>query len=550
MSAAQAKTVCFTVTGEFLTDFARTRVIEGRWDHGLRTLVEGLHGMTTDQAIAILKGDQKLIGDSNVGVDMVPDDDAEHKAAFDRLFAGVYLDSDGRVLRPYAVVSTWGPEDMNAEEKFNTKGSDTVYRRSVGGKRRGEDLAYRSLFYARDRQRDVLRQVRIPVEFSRDLPRPGDVQDVLFQEVRNYPTILAPHAPLDDPDAAIAGYLAAGRRLAEVGYVTSFPPSEYRYTEPAMDKETEPTLKRTMMELRTPEDIDTLREHQIEVAKKGRIEDVEAIRDQINEAVETIGDTETDTSLRVEALNSFMALKNKVDVAALRTMIKAQAGDDTFDMVVEGKTHKVPRAPFEGWALNRTAWFHLKPAWQCIAPSGLKMVGDDPYHNDWMLGGDFQLEDYGFGGGTPLAEAAGKHVEEVQRRYFNAEVPVLSGAGTVEGVIVHLKPGDRLKEGQIGVIKNAGPDYVQAAQDAITYRSALITEAGGAVAHLVTVFRDQDLKIVRVPNARKVYPEGRTVTVYLTAGCIQVKDDASIMRLSNGAIIKDGDVVGYDEAGL
>ena len=56
--------VGFNIDGEWLANFARTRVDEGRWDAALNLLTDSLEGLSTDQAIAILKGKATLTGNS------------------------------------------------------------------------------------------------------------------------------------------------------------------------------------------------------------------------------------------------------------------------------------------------------------------------------------------------------------------------------------------------------------------------------------------------------------------------------------------------------
>lgn len=116
-------------------------------------------------------------------------------------------------------------------------------------------------------------------------------------------------------------------------------------------------------------------------------------------------------------------------------------------------------------------------------------------------------------------------------------------AFVIEGAFLTEFARSRVIEGrgEIAVIRNAGPDYVYAAQEAIEQGGALITEAGGSMAHLVTVFRDQNLRIVRVPDARKLYPAGRSATVDCDKGQVRLAD-VGPMRLSNGVIISESGV--------
>jgi len=73
---AETYTLCFSIDGEWLTQHVRNLwAEEDRPDHALRTLMDGLQGITLAQAIEILEGKAKLVGDSRENsIEMVPDD--------------------------------------------------------------------------------------------------------------------------------------------------------------------------------------------------------------------------------------------------------------------------------------------------------------------------------------------------------------------------------------------------------------------------------------------------------------------------------------------
>lgn len=468
MPKAQSTAVHFRIEGEFITDIVRTRVREGRWDWSWKLLMEDLHGMTHDIAIKILRGDAKLTSTNTLGLE--DDDDQEYKRQLSWHFGGCYVTAAGRFMRPYAVVTSWGPDDMVEE--------------GLGA--RSARFAHNSLYYANDAKQDEKETCRIDYP---SLRRGGMTQgDVLFHEIRGFPHTLVEHAGLEKRQEAVDAYMALPHvpRLDERGHNQ-------------LNPEPVPRLKLVPRTSNDP---------------------LKWIREQ--------------------------NLAGKTDPTELCKEILNAAGDDLFPLTVDGIVHMVPTAPFENWALNRTAWWHLAPKWTPFSPQGMKMMGDDPYHSDWILGGGFELEDWIFAGDGPLNDAAMDAMHEVQKRYFNAKVVVLSGDGFVEGKVVHIEPGARFEHGEVGIIKNAGPDYVFAAQDAVTRGAVLITEVGGAVAHLVTVFRAQNLKIVREADARKKYVEGRYIKVDLTNGQVTLTERNAPIRLSDGTIIpNDGEDI-YD----
>lgn len=209
--------------------------------------------------------------------------------------------------------------------------------------------------------------------------------------------------------------------------------------------------------------------------------------------------------------------------------IVEQAGDNLFDLHwvdKEGKSQfaRVPTAPFERWALSRDEHLRdMRPAWTNICPSGLKMPLDDVDHSDWMIGaGLFDFRDfYDFDGG--LHKAAYRMHSQVQSRYRNTfrQCSVLNSGPVKEGWVAHPKRGEK-SIGAIVVLPNLHPDYI----DAVVNASAVITQAGGAAAHLAQIALDNRVPLVLVPEAIKKFPAGCRVRVDTEA--------AEVRRLSLG----------------
>lgn len=64
----------FSITGEFITEQARSFWSEENDPRRAFDLLRGMDGITDGQIIDVLSGKKKLIGDSNVGVELVDDD--------------------------------------------------------------------------------------------------------------------------------------------------------------------------------------------------------------------------------------------------------------------------------------------------------------------------------------------------------------------------------------------------------------------------------------------------------------------------------------------
>jgi len=57
--------ISFSIEGKFLVNLARTRVIEGDWEEGLRLLQDGLCDISYEICIDILSGKKTLAGINN-----------------------------------------------------------------------------------------------------------------------------------------------------------------------------------------------------------------------------------------------------------------------------------------------------------------------------------------------------------------------------------------------------------------------------------------------------------------------------------------------------
>lgn len=270
------------------------------------------------------------------------------------------------------------------------------------------------------------------------------------------------------PDEALKKFLAVGKRLDEYVHDETFP-------------EAEPMTFGSVRTAPTKEEAD-------EVLRKAREDD----------------------DLRERAY--------KATLAVYRTKILAQAGDDLFEMTYKKHTLKVPRAPFEHWALGRTALKPFAPPWEPVCPSGMKLQLDDPYHTDWMVGAGLDLyKDYH---DDKLRKASYNASWEVQQKYSEWKCQVLvAGIGRSHyGAIVHPKPGEPCEAGQVVVLPSLDPKYLEATLKA----GAIITEQGGALAHLATVSLERGTPVVRVEGALKTYLPKMRVTVNTAEGTITI----------------------------
>lgn len=234
-----------------------------------------------------------------------------------------------------------------------------------------------------------------------------------------------------------------------------------------------------------------------------------------------------------------------IDLEAMKARVLEQTGDDFMELALDdGRVFQVPRLPFLHWALGNHGR-HLLPEWKWVAPFGLKMMNDNVWHTDWMLGAGINIWSWhgrgslGIDEDSALVRGAWDRRYELQAEMLGFECAVLSGAGRVEGYVIHPEPNQGLnlklgpdvyvshhKDVRVIVIPHAGPEYVQAAEEIRVRGGAVITERGGAMAHLVNIGREQNMRIVRAEDAIKRYPGHMTwVTVDCDRGTIRIRAD-------------------------
>lgn len=212
---------------------------------------------------------------------------------------------------------------------------------------------------------------------------------------------------------------------------------------------------------------------------------------------------------------------------------------------------RVPKTPFELWAVALSGGSHLVASWTNVSPVGVKQGADDPNHTDWMLGAGLGPLDMKTGGPNPLAEelsaAAYAARAEVERRVLAFDCSVLLQGHTVTGR-VHI-PSSRddfpsvSDDGvpPVTVVKNAGPDWLEMAIKTFRLGGAVIVERGGEMAHLVTELRATGGgAIIRMEKARALYPAGSLLKVEPSAGRLTLEVDHALVSERAAAAFNAG----------
>jgi len=441
----------FSITGEFITNMSRDFVREGNWEKGLSLLTENLEGMTTDMAISILKGELLLDG---VNSNIQPRDDSQESIdemdrVLDYMYGHYFKDFDGGYWIPYAYVIGGNQEDMAWAVEYHQS-------------RDYKDLSKkRHMFYARNLTEDKSYTVEIDVD-GLNLMCP-----VICERAKKMPPFwYKGYAP---------NYTESIIRANIRGRLGRIDPSDY------MD------------------DV-------IEIDEKDQEKDddtfsLSAYVDERNEQLSVynlVDDVPSEEE--EERLEALEEQRYQQTIQVYRDEILKQADGDLID-VVDKKTKKVykaPRVPFLYWAAhyNRKLYDKL-PEWNVICPLGLKMMNDNCFHSDVIVGAglDPQKDWKYFDFQDSIVRAFDDMMYELQRTEFNHNLKILAGEGSACGRLV--SPDDEIKAGDILVIPHAGPEFQIQAQTAGT----VITQVGGPLAHLVKVSREIGIKIAQMDDA-------------------------------------------------
>ncbi|MTH95205.1 PEP-utilizing enzyme [Roseibium sp. RKSG952] len=175
----------FDVHGDFITDHFRGLVIDDRWRDAVEGLKASLIGASYDHVFAILKGEMKLVGINEI--DMVEDGECEDYLEELNWKFGDILIREGRYYRAYAVVTSYGDEDI-----------------PWGLNNREANIVERAWHYADDRGNDLVFQHRFGMTYCY----------VFMHEVRDVPPWVS---PLTNPNASIKKTIET-RGLEERGW--------------------------------------------------------------------------------------------------------------------------------------------------------------------------------------------------------------------------------------------------------------------------------------------------------------------------------------------
>ena len=156
-------------------------------------------------------------------------------------------------------------------------------------------------------------------------------------------------------------------------------------------------------------------------------------------------------------------------------------------------------------AVGNTSIRHLAAPWTACSPPEMRMQGDNPFHTDWLVGAGIPLDE----AHTPqMSDATVDARIELQDRLAGWPCVVIVDAGAVVG-----KVGT-----EIVVVPDLRPERLLEVVNA----QAIITQAGGQLAHLAVISRERGITIMLDPDALRKYPPGTDLRLKPAEGAIEI----------------------------
>ena len=147
----------FSITGEFITEHTRNLMLEGNWAFALKTLTDGMIGMSIEHCISILDGKMGLTGMNECK--LVPEDPADpkiikYRLGLDTVYGAIVRVRESNKFKwfaPYARVTNYAQADIcacyglclgNVPMVGNSWGDRKMPRASYYMNDRNNDLCY------------------------------------------------------------------------------------------------------------------------------------------------------------------------------------------------------------------------------------------------------------------------------------------------------------------------------------------------------------------------------------------------------------------------
>lgn len=482
------KTVHFSIDGQWVADFSRTRVQEGDYQHALRIL-DCLEGLGMDDKIAILKGEKDLVGINSVElIDGTPELKASVEEYYNYKYASL-LRFENRYYEPYMIVNNWCAKDLPEEndqlspfsQKLTLKFEPRLYdniKNIFGGHLLNGYPHSRSLHYA-DNPKEDLAYTFEPNQYK-DLKHKIGSGVVIFKEITEQIPFWVDSYIKKTPQEAIHSAIKAKKHFSING-------AEQYY--------------------------------QI----KGTTSSTKIDNPYVSGESHRYIENEQDENLAMADLQ-----KRIIDFADNDKEYGWKYFEDK-----EGNSLKIPGRAFMNFSLNRCSMtsigkgFNEKeiqlPEYIPISKSGLKMGGDNPLHTDCWLGAGLDLRtayDYESWEYKLFMDAIWK----MQFAEYDMDFNIISKGSntTIEGFTVNHRNYQSVPKGQrILVIPNLSVDF----EEAFFACDHIICETGGKLAHLATIAREFNKAIIRLDNATLQFIRKKPIKIDFITGKLEYNTD-------------------------
>lgn len=190
-----------------------------------------------------------------------------------------------------------------------------------------------------------------------------------------------------------------------------------------------------------------------------------------------------------------------------------------FEIILSDKRKFiVPKAPFINWSLRDNRFSYNRMNWEIVSPKGLKMMGDNPEHTDWVIGMGINPND--FYSDETLVEHMCNLSFSIFKNSKKEDFIKISGKGIFSGNVVFIKDkNQQVKPGSIIVIPNASIDYLNVISN--LENGCVITLIGGPAAHLCVNANELNLNMILKPDLN--ISENDYVLIDLDKGTFYVK---------------------------
>lgn len=483
----------FRITGAYLTQTARTLMVEQGWRKGYELLMEGLEGMEAQTALAVLSGKKRLEGVNELEV---VDDDCEQKisAVLAPLFQGCF-EYRGVVFRAYGVVTRFSMDDYRfslrvAEEGFAPKNTfwraamtDLSVERVHWTDNRSQGSEYRPLMYLEDANSDVL------VYIEGHAGRMGVVCERCLVDVPLWMTL---PKRKEDVQAVLQAEWAGGR-LRDLTPVDSSMPDQVPCE-------------------RGGEHVLSAQEQREQTLIAEQVLDGLSLKGFSEPKQEDEGSLEGDVpsaTVREERYRERVVAFTEADTEFGWRLLESNVGGKVVRL-------RVPARAFLCAALRRGGAYDRMPKYSPVCPQGLKMARDCAYHSDAWLGAGMRLEDaYDFD--MPEQRLFTESLHTLQRELLRYPFDVLCRGATPYVVGEVCLDPQKVVKGSILVVETASPEYA----DAALRCQGVIVATGSKLAHMVVVSREEGVPVVRVLEGIGQFEEGMRVSIDFTEGVIR-----------------------------